>query len=136
MAYAVFILAQVYKKWPEAKKVDFVVSRKQEVTHHLREFKDELQRFVESPLQDLVGELIPASMEDRIPLQSADVLLWHLQRYYAAGRDQYKMNPVDRMRTAELIQNGNLDGKIHEWDKKDLEELADKWTALGFLPRP
>jgi hypothetical protein len=106
MAYAVFILAQVYKKWPEAKKVDFVVSRKQGVTHHLGEFKEELQRFVESPLQDLVGDLIPASMEDRIPLQSADVLLWHLQRYYAAGRDQYKMNPVDRMRTAELIQDG------------------------------
>jgi hypothetical protein len=87
MAYSVFTLAEVYKKYPSVDKVNFVVSRKQKVTHHINEFHEEVQKLIEPPLKGLMGELIPGSMEDTLPLQSADLLCWHFQRYYAKNHE-------------------------------------------------
>jgi hypothetical protein len=129
------MLDQVHNKWPEAEKLDFVISRKKKVSHHIATFRGELQQFVKPQLFGLVGELIPARMEDGIPLQSADVLLWHLQRYYANGQDQRRMNASDAMRLAQLIQNGTLDGTIHTWERSELEQMADKWAEAGLIPK-
>ena len=74
--YAGMILDHVYHSHSDASRVDFVVSRKVKVTHHVRKFKDELKGFLEPDYPDvasLIGDLIPASMEDRVPLQAADV---------------------------------------------------------------
>jgi hypothetical protein len=98
VGYALFTVGQVHKKWPHARKVDFVVERKKGVTEHVREFKDELQKLLDPPLAGLVGELIPASAKDSLPLQAADVLLWHIQRYYAVDEDQNKMQVLDQER--------------------------------------
>ena len=134
LAYAMLTLTQVWNKWPEAEKPNFVASKKRDVTHHVGEFKEELQKILDPPLNGLVGELIPASLENLLPLQSADVLLWHIQRYYAAGRDQYRMKPVDRMRAAQLIHDGNMDGTVYAWEKPDLERTAQKWAGSGVIP--
>jgi hypothetical protein len=134
IGYAASMIAQVRKKWPEATRVNFVVSRKKGVTHHIQTFRDELKRFIKPPLQDLVGDLLPASMENVIPLQAADALLWHIQRYCACGRDQGKMDASDGIHLAYFIQNGELDGTIHAWDRGDLEKMAEDWANAGRIP--
>ena len=136
IAYAAFMLGQVYNKWPEAERVNFVISRKKKVRHHIGTFRDELQKLMKPPLVDLVGDLIPASPEDQLPLQAADALLWHIQRYYASGRDQRKMNASDRIHLANLIHNGGLDGTVHTWERSELVEMAEQWTDAGLIPKP
>jgi hypothetical protein len=37
------------------------------------------------PLAHLVGEVIPASMQDRVPLQAADVYCWHESKFRENG---------------------------------------------------
>jgi hypothetical protein len=74
-------------------------------------------------------------MENVLPLQAADALLWHIQRYYACGRDQGKMDASDGLHLAYLIQNGKLDGTIHAWGRDDWEKMAEGWASAGLIPR-
>jgi hypothetical protein len=59
IAYAASALAQLHKKWPEAEILNFVVSHKKTVTHHVGTFAQEVRMLIKPPLQGLVGELIP-----------------------------------------------------------------------------
>ena len=75
---------------PEVERVDFVVSKKAKVSEHYREFTDSIRRSLETlaPIAaPLVGDLIPASMQERLPLQAADLLCWHLQRIKSKNAD-------------------------------------------------
>jgi hypothetical protein len=135
LAYATYIIGQVHRKWPGAERVNFVVSHKKTVTHHIESFRDELQKAILPDLSDLVGDLIAANQEDTIPLQCADVLLWHMQRYYASGRSQRNMNSSDAMRLAGLIQNGVLDGTVHEWELGELEQMSEQLAEAGLIPK-
>jgi hypothetical protein len=134
VAYAPLITAQAYNQWPNVERIDFVVDRKRGVTHHLAEFKEDIKQGIAPELGALIGDLIPASMEDRLPLQCADVLLWHIQRYFASDQDQEKMVPIDRLRLAELTREGDLDGTVHSWERSELEAMARKWIENGQMP--
>jgi hypothetical protein len=72
------------EKWhSDVEKVDFIVERNREITKHIQTFHSNiafvLQQQERASLARLVGELIPAG-KDRIPLQAADVLCWHMGR--------------------------------------------------------
>lgn len=80
----VFALLMYVEKWhPDAEKVDFIVERNGEITKHIQTFHSNMAAVLEqrgkSSLARLVGELIPGG-KDRIPLQAADVLCWHIGR--------------------------------------------------------
>lgn len=134
LAYAYNVIHLAHVKWKEAERVDFVVSRKKSISDHVREFKEDLAELLQPPFKELVGDLLVVSMEDRLPLQAADVLLWHLQHYYACGQNQFKMRLPDRMRLAQLTHEGNMSGVIHEWKREELERIANKWFAMGRVP--
>jgi hypothetical protein len=134
LAYASFMLAQVSRKWPEATKVNFFIERKKKISHHIMSFREELEEWVEPELRPLVGDLTAVSRDLVLPLQSADALLWHLQRYYASGEKQSRMDPTDAIRLAGLIQDGDLDGMVHTWDRSELEAMAEKWEIIGVIP--
>ena len=83
IAYVWQTLVHLKRTAPEVERVDFVVSKKAKVSEHYREFTDSIRRSLETlaPIAaPLVGDLIPASMQERLPLQAADLLCWHLQR--------------------------------------------------------
>ena len=134
LAYAAFMIGQVYRKWPEVHKVNFIIDQKKTISHHIATFKDELTEYLEPEFRYLVGQVIPGTKEQFLPLQAADVLLWHVQRYYAAGQCQPRMDASDAMRLARLIQNGTLDGTVHHWGRSELELMADKWERVGLIP--
>jgi hypothetical protein len=46
------------------------------------------------------------------------------------------MNSSDAMRLAQLLQDGTINGRIHNWTKSALDELADRWAAAGLIPDP
>lgn len=71
VAHAAFVLGEVSKKYPDASRVNFVVSRKQKVTHHLNEtVKWMKQNFNEvyPAIAPLFGDLRPGSMELELQL--------------------------------------------------------------------
>jgi len=121
LGYAEFTLGHIYKHHGNANKVNFVVSIKQKVTHRLGRFHEEMSRLIGPPLDALVGDLIPARMEKQIPLQAADVLCWHLQRYWSG-----KADGVDKRRMALL---GDKNGFLHEYTDSDLDGFADSLIA-------
>lgn len=90
VAYCEIMIRETAKEHPEVKRINFMVSRKRYVSHHCERFKDAMRdrlNEIKSPLAELVGDLIPLSMEDHKPLQAADVLCWHIQRSYAQTCD-------------------------------------------------
>ena len=82
-AYVFAVLTYVEKWHPDAEKVDFIVERNGEITKHIQTFHSNmatvLQQRGKGFLASLVGELMPGG-KDRIPLQAADVLCWHMGR--------------------------------------------------------
>lgn len=88
IGYAYHVLREVRYRYPEAERVDFVVSRKGKITDHIKEFHEELKELVKQhnpELGTLVGRLIPDDMDGSPPLQAADVLCWHVRRLYETG---------------------------------------------------
>jgi hypothetical protein len=125
LAYVSFVLGEVYRKYPAATRVNFVVSRKQRVTHHLKGFYEITKDFFDQrhpELAALLGELIPASMEGELPLQAADLLGWHIQKYFANTFDR-----LEEGRIAMLVKD--RDGYMHQWERAELEDMA---KSLGL----
>jgi hypothetical protein len=118
VAYAKTAIAYINARHPEVKEVDFVVAKKGKLTDRLKYFHEEVKRLLDPPLSDLVGELIPATMETRLPLQAADIVLWHMQRFYANT-----MDTTDERRLNVLMKD--TDGIPHEWKRSDLERFTD-----------
>jgi hypothetical protein len=133
VAYAAFMLGQVHRKWPEATKVNFVVSLKHGVSNHIKEFKEAMRDQLDEDLRNLLGDVFPASMDTMLPLQAADVLMWHIQRCFSMGMDQRKMEPCDGGRLGKLLQHGDTDGTIHKWERAELEQMAERWTKSGLM---
>jgi hypothetical protein len=129
LAYASYVLREVQRRHPETERVNFVVSKKENVSEHYRDFVRDIKRYLglNSPERaSLVGDLIPASMEDQLPLQAADVLCWHLQRYYTKNFDREIESRMWR-----LLKE--RDGHLHVWTKSELKEIAER---LGLTSKP
>jgi hypothetical protein len=128
IAYAVLVLGEVYKNYPSAERVNFVVSRKQKITHHLHGFRDDIEEWLKvnyPHLASLIGDLIPASMEEQLPLQAADLLGWHIQRNCAN-----RLDATDYRRLCALVQ---ASGTTFEWKRSHLEEMLKGSLARLFL---
>jgi hypothetical protein len=121
-AYTCYVLGELRRAYPDAERVDMVVSRKQTVSHHIVQNHGDFKKHVATLMPDLaplLGEVRPAPMETTLPLQASDVLLWHLQRYFAKKYDR-----VDERRIWMLTKE--RDGHLHEWERFELEEMAQK----------
>lgn len=123
LSYAFYLIAHVSDLRPEVTRIDFVVSKKQRVSHYYSKFQEEMRDFLNDynpALGKLVGDLIPANMEDRVPLQAADVLCWHLQKHYSNA-----VEPEDVSNLNLLMESS---GTGHTWTEKELEEFASNIT--------
>lgn len=71
--------------YSDAEKVDFLVEHKTTVSSHRGDFydnlADSLRKKGRGDLVHLIGELHPSGGKDRVPLQAADVAVWHWRRY-------------------------------------------------------
>jgi hypothetical protein len=122
IAYAAHCLAQIYNRHHDVDRVDFVVSRKKKITHHIATFHEDLKNWLKPPTDRLVGHLIPGDMQDHLPLQAADLICWHMQRYFAKT-----MTRTDESR---LWYLGETSGILHEITRTDLEYLADRFVNI------
>ena len=127
LAYAEFTVAQLYRKRSDVSRVNFVAEEKEKVTHHLKHIHADLIRLVESPLKGRIGEFKPGRKETVVPLQAADLLCWHIQRYYVAaskaGTSLPRLEPTDNRRFDKLMRTT---GYRHNYTSEDLRYMAEK----------
>jgi len=119
VSYAYAVLLGVSKKFPEAEKVDFLVENNSEITKHIHELYETLPESLTGvghpELVPLMGEFNPAG-KDRVPLQAADYLCWHLRRADA--------QTLDLRDTARWNTIASRKGFSWEMPKKVLIDLA------------
>jgi hypothetical protein len=123
LSYVAVVLNRAYNFYPDAEIVNFVVSEKQDVTQGLRQVFDATRLYLnefEPAIAPLLGQMIPASMEKELPLQMADALCWHLQRYHSG-----KFNRTEESRMWMLLKERN--GQEDKWSREGLEESARSW---------
>jgi hypothetical protein len=121
LTFCVDAVAGICGKYENVDKIYFVVSRKEVVTNYIKEAHKDLPQWLGARQPSLVGkmgDIIPASMDSRLPLQAADVLCWHLQRYFAKTS-----TPMDTRRRKSLA--AGRDGYEDVWSREQLEKIAD-----------
>ena len=101
IAYAELTMRRVVSQHTGVRKIDFVVSRKRRVSHHCVRFTDEIRATLNPALPGIVGDLLPASMEEHEALQAADLLCWHIQRVSAKSATE-----VDLANLESLCESG------------------------------
>jgi len=121
--------------YPQAEKVDFVIEEKKEVFAAIHDFyesvRESLPRIGLSHVAQIMGELTPGDKK-RIPLQAADILCWHTQRWTASTRNAaITFSEVDRERYSKLIRLGSG----HTWSREMIEGLCNSlfedWRKLN-----
>lgn len=84
LGFATGALEHVAANCADVDKVDFVIEKKSKVTHRIAYFYDNLADALRASgrkaLVPLIGDLIPGD-KTRVPLQAADLALWHLRRH-------------------------------------------------------
>jgi hypothetical protein len=128
MAYLGIMLIRVRAVSPAATLVNFVCSSKnKKITKGLNAIMDVTRAYLMDNWPErapLLGNLIPASPQLQLPLQSADVLCWHLQRYYSGTFDR-----TEESRMWYLLKE--RDGAIHNWEREDLEVFVKALREKG-----
>lgn len=121
--WAFRVLRYVDHAYPDAEKVDFVIERNGRITKHIQRFHvsmaNSLKAIGAEQLARLVGDLIPGG-KDRVPLQAADLLVWHTQ-----ASDAGTLSTNDDRRYARLA------GRQGWLEEEPNDELTDFAQHLG-----
>jgi len=120
MAYILIMLLRARKLHPDATKVNFVFAEKEETKKGMKLVVEGTRRFLAAQIPDvseLFGEFMSEVPGKAIPLQTADLICWHLQCNYRGGFPR-----TDENRMWYLLKE--RDGDLHTWSKESLEELA------------
>jgi hypothetical protein len=119
MTYA-FLVIQNLSLDNEVDRVDFIMSRKQSVSHHISaRFTDDMKNSLGADhprMAEIVGDFIPLSMEHHMPLQAADVICWYMRRYFSG---ELKEEDYDN---AELL---GQDVRVLEMGKDMLDQFGE-----------
>jgi len=115
-AYLFTVLSCVHRDYPEAEKVDFLVERKEGVFERIKQFYDgfaeSLKQIGHPELIKYMGELNGVGKE-RVPVQAADMLCWHVSRGdlgLLEGRDANRAATIFSGRKGPIIE---LPDKLH-----------------------
>jgi hypothetical protein len=124
------MLIRVQAVRPDATLVNFVCSSKdKKITKGLNSIMDLIREYLVDTRPEraaLLGGLITASPQLHLPLQPADVLCWHLQRYYSGTFDRTEEN-----RMWYILKE--RDGAIHNWKREDLEFFVTALREKGMV---
>lgn len=104
-------LDYVAQRYPDAEQVDFVVEQKSSVSRNIDQFYETIEDALtvkgRADLVPLIGELNPNGDKKRVPLQAADIAMWHLRRRAVGDADRDDMRRLARMFDGrEMMLNG------------------------------
>jgi hypothetical protein len=125
--YAMRVLDLVRRTYKDAEKVDFVIEQNKRISKTIRRFGEPLKRVLTSldaDLGRLVGQIIDGD-KDRVPLQAADLLVWHTQASKTG-----KLSVADSQRYEKLT--GRL-GTLREFTKEEISEFAQRANHAVIL---
>jgi hypothetical protein len=107
-------------------RVDFLVERKNKVTHQLEESVAAARTYLKTSkwpeLSPLVGTMRRGGKED-MELQAADVFLWHLQRHYSENRSRRDSRRLFRIAEARR-------GHRQEWRASQFSQVRRSLKAM------
>ena len=125
--YVFVVLSRIKIRSPDAEKVNFIVEQKSTLTKHIAEFYESmpeaLRHIGRGELIPLLGEFIPSS-KDRIPVQAADFLCWHSQRF-----DAGMLQEADARRWNPMARKLGFSFDVPKHLMKALAEAFDKYGA-------
>jgi hypothetical protein len=100
----------VAEHYPDAEKVDFVVERKKTVSHYVPNYLGMLKEFMDkqgrADLVKLIGE-VTFGEKERVPLQAADMAMWHIRRARSGESDSQDQRRLKLM----------FDGRPHTFNE-------------------
>jgi hypothetical protein len=101
LGFARGVLEHVKSEYPDAEKVDFLVEKKQTVSHYMPNYLDMLEDWLTDngrlDLVALIGELNPRGDKTRVPLQAADLAMWHVRRHEAGESEAIDVRRLAQM---------------------------------------
>jgi hypothetical protein len=107
MGFARGVLEYVHREYPDAEKVDFLIEKKQTVSHYIPNYldmvEDWLKRNEQHELVELIGEINPRGDKTRVPLQAADLAMWHIRRHEANESE-----PIDVRRLGQMFDGRTM----------------------------
>jgi hypothetical protein len=132
LAFFYMAINDVSKRYPDVEKINFFVAKKNKViTRNLEAFPEQVRSLLNAVpphLSDLMGDILPADPDHFLPLQAADAISWHLQRYYGDKRAGREHDRTDEARMWRLLKE--QDGQLNEWNREMLEELCSALDKL------
>jgi hypothetical protein len=124
-------LDYVAQEYPDAEQVDFVIERKTQVTHRMQHFYDSIPESLRQKgrgeLVHLLGRLIPGHKK-RVPLQAADVAVWHLRRHECRESDD-----ADRRRLARMFDGRRM--MVNGLTTEQVSGVGER-SKLNSVPSP
>ena len=101
-------------------------------SHYLRsEVRKEFIKYLERhnlPLARFMGDVIPLTMDLHSPLQAADVICWHLNRFYANALDDESLANMHKLNEKGIV------GQEFDADMlADMEAMLIKQLRDGTL---
>ena len=128
MGFARGVLEHFHDNHPDAERVDFVVERKTTVTHYLPNYLDELVKWATTEkrysLLELIGE-VRAGDKSRVPLQAADLAMWHIRRHEAR-----EAKSVDVRRLAKMFNERQM--TLNEVSNAELSSIAERARDVAW----
>jgi len=126
MGFAGALLEHFQGMLSDIDRVDFVISEKQCVSKNMGLILDTLKLRVQEPVRaSLIGNIRIGKMDTEVPLQAADVLCWHIQRYFSGVFDR---TLEDRMWY--LLKERT--GVMHYWKREELEATSRDLEKAGL----
>jgi len=129
LGFARGVLEYVRQSYPDAERVDFVVERKSRVSHYLPDYLGHVERWLREQgrldLVELIGELTLGD-KTRVPLQAADLAMWHVRRYEANESEAVDIRRLDRMLQGRMM---TLSGMTND----EISGVASRSAARGIV---
>jgi Protein of unknown function (DUF3800) len=133
MAYIMMLVSFVKHRYNDVELINFVVEPKQAIpSAELQSVIDAVRlRFAHDDPEyaPLVGNIVQASLKDQIPLQAADALCWHMQRYH-----YHRLNPEKKnMDRSDESRMWYLLKERHGWSQMMEEELLRDMKSFADI---
>jgi hypothetical protein len=126
LGFARGVLEYVHSYHDDVERVDFIVERKTRVSHYLPNYLDSLEKWLRENgtprLVDLIGELIPGD-KTRVPLQAADLAMWHVRRHEAGESERIDVRRIRQMFNGRTL---TLSGLTND----EISTIAARYTEV------
>lgn len=128
LQWAFRVLRYVEQQYPDAENVDFVIERNGRITKHLHRFHTSMAKVLSDLGADRLARLMgdfSVGGKERVPLQAADLLVWHTQAAQAGSLSVSDERRYDKLAHHQGWLEEATDDEITNFARRAKEALLD-----------